>query len=227
MPTLEKLSMKPLRTSSVSDALMSSNPAFAVIRKAKGRDSAMTLLAAIITNGLKYFNVGKGMTPEQVVLAADLILTDFHYLKPDEVAMTFRMAASGRFGKIYDRIDPAVIMEWMAEFDSFRTIEAENISIKASNKPATQLLIESSDNIPLDVKEAFKRLYSENEKKHETKKELPRNDERVQGWLRQFDKIVFKQSPKGAIKIIRRYGRMMDVSEFLNYKINQFNNLTR
>lgn len=213
--------MQPLRTSSVADALMSGNPAMALIRKEKGRDSAITLLSAIITNGLKYFNVGKGMTPEQVVLAADLILTDYHYLKADEVAYTFRLAATGRFGKIYDRIDPAVILEWVSEFDSLRTIEAENMTIKASNKPTTQLLIESNGNIPLEVKEAFKRLYSESDKKAEPKKEMPKNDEIVQRWLLQFDKIVLRQQPKGAIKIIKRYGRMMDVSEFLNYKFNQ------
>lgn len=215
--------MQPLKTSSVVVAMGSSNPALVTIKLTKGEKAAMTLLTAIISNGLKYFNVGKGMTPEQMVLTAELIQAEYHYFKPDEVAMAFRLAATGKFGTIYDRLDSAIIMQWMAEYNALRMMEAENMSIKASKKPDIETKIESSVNIPPDIKEAFKRLYSETEKKVEPKKERPKNDEMVQAWLRQFDKIAMLQNVKGQIKIIKRYGRMMDVSEFLNYKINQLN----
>jgi len=208
------------------EAMNSPNPEIAKIKKSNGMDAALAILAEIIRNGLKFFNVGKGMDAEQVLLTAGLILEDYYFLKPDDIAVVFRLAGKGRFGRIYDRIDSAIILEWVGEYCHDRFSEGANMTLKASNKPTEQLLLESSTNISPEIKEALKRLYSEFEQKKEVERverQVGEKEKLIQGWIRQFDNIALRQGSNGAIRMINRYSQILDVSGYLNYKIEQWN----
>lgn len=44
----------------------------------------------------------------------------------------------------------------------------------------------------------------------------------VNNWMKQFDTIYFKKESKGAIKMIHRFGKWMDVNAWLNHKLEQY-----
>ena len=61
---------------------------------------------------------------------ADLILDEYYNLNIYVIKLCFNMSKSGKFGKVYDRIDGQVIMGWLSEY------EAQRIEICEHNNEA-------------------------------------------------------------------------------------------
>ena len=49
-----------------------------------------------------------------------MISDDYYYLKPDELEYCFRQAKRGVYGKVFDRIDGMVILEWLEKYNTER-----------------------------------------------------------------------------------------------------------
>ena len=60
------------------------------------------------------------MTPQQLMLTAELIMEEYYYLRVEEFKICFRMAMKGEFGPVYNRIDGQVFFEWIRKFFSKR-----------------------------------------------------------------------------------------------------------
>jgi hypothetical protein len=100
----------------LDDIYRSSSPTIASIRKEAGLAQLQALLTIIVIDLVEFFNVGKTMNEKQVVQTVKLIIDEFYYLKPDDFKLCFDMAKKGKLGKVYDRIDGAVIMEWLNNY---------------------------------------------------------------------------------------------------------------
>lgn len=61
------------------------------------------------------------MTPYQIDMTIEIIEENFYYFSQDDFRKCFRGAMSGKYGKIYNRLDGAVIMEWLRAYDIERT----------------------------------------------------------------------------------------------------------
>ncbi len=59
------------------------------------------------------YNIGKNITSEQAPAIAQAIMKEFYWMTAAELALFFEQAAMGMFGKVYDRLDQAVIFEWL------------------------------------------------------------------------------------------------------------------
>jgi len=68
----------------------------------------------------QYFNLQQPMTPQQLMLTAELIMEEYYYLRVEEFKICFRMAMKGEFGPVYNRIDGQVFFEWIRKFFSKR-----------------------------------------------------------------------------------------------------------
>ncbi|WP_410962762.1 hypothetical protein, partial [Salmonella sp. SAL4446] len=79
------------------------------------------LLTIAVVDLVKFFNVGKTMGAEQVAQTVNFILSDFWMLKIDDVKLCFDNAKRGKYGKVYDRMDGAVILEWLQTHFEART----------------------------------------------------------------------------------------------------------
>ena len=104
----------------VDDALQSITPPLAVIRKKYGEQSLQAILVIILTDLIKFFNVGKTIGQEQLVQTIRLIIEDFYYFNIEDFKLCFNNAKRGRYGKIYDRIDGNIIYEWLQKYSEER-----------------------------------------------------------------------------------------------------------
>lgn len=96
------------------------SPALSEIRRHKGEQAALNVLIAMMDECQQYFNLQQPMTPQQLMLTAELIMEEYYYLRVEEFKICFRMAMKGEFGPVYNRIDGQVFFEWIRKFFSKR-----------------------------------------------------------------------------------------------------------
>jgi hypothetical protein len=92
------------------------SPALSEIRKAKGEQTALGVLVALMDECQQYFNLQQPMTPQQLMLTAELIMEEYYYLRVEEFRICFRMAMKGEYGPVYNRIDGQVFFEWIRKY---------------------------------------------------------------------------------------------------------------
>jgi len=76
------------------------------------RDEICLLL--VETN--KFFSVKNGLNEDIVYDVADLILAEYKHLTMLDLGLCFKMAKLGRFGKVYERLDGGIIMDWIYQY---------------------------------------------------------------------------------------------------------------
>ena len=110
-----------LRPKSLDDVFRSPTCSMAVVKKEFGEQHLRALTVHILNDLINFFNVGKTMGAIQVAQTADLIIEEYYYLKPDDFKLCFNRAKKGYYGKLYDRIDGQVIIDWLSKYDAERT----------------------------------------------------------------------------------------------------------
>ena len=150
--TLPEQYYKSLKPKKIEEAINSITPGLSVYRKHSGETKARALVVLFLSDLVKFFNVGKAMNDVQMAQTADLILDEYYYLNIDDIKLCFNMAKSGKFGKVYDRIDGQVIMGWLSEYEAQRieicehNNEAKHQSIKAGERTGESYLETLSKN---------------------------------------------------------------------------------
>ena len=104
------------------------------LRLKKALQKARALMAYMITSCIEQLNVGKTMNDIQTARAADIIIQEYYYLKPDDFKLCFNRAVIGKYGKTYDRIDVQVICDWLNQYCEDRLNEADEISYLEHDK---------------------------------------------------------------------------------------------
>lgn len=92
---------------------------------------ALELLSSMISRTAKFFNVGGAMTAEQVDETACLVFDLYRTLTIDDCALCLKRAKAGQYGKVFDRLDGAVVLQWFATYLAERSEAMEQASIKA------------------------------------------------------------------------------------------------
>ena len=60
-----------------------------------------------------FYSVKNGMNKDMIDDVVELILSEYSNLTTYDLALCFREVKVGRYGKIYDRIDGGMIMDWL------------------------------------------------------------------------------------------------------------------
>lgn len=150
--TLPEPYFNSLKPKVLADAINSITPGIALYKKHSGETKARALVVLLLSDLVKFFNVGKAMNDIQMAQTADLILDEFHYFNLDDFKLCFNMAKSGKFGKVYDRIDGQVILEWLSEYETQRIelckyeSQTRHESIKAGERTGESFLETYSKN---------------------------------------------------------------------------------
>ena len=120
-------------------------------------DNAVNLLLANALDELQvYFNLERQMTLPQIEMTIDIIKENFYYFSAEDFSQCFRAAMSGKYGKIYNRLDGAVIMDWLRTYDIERT---EKIVYEQMQKNSEQNKdIMSLDNFNTAIKKIMDEL---------------------------------------------------------------------
>lgn len=104
----------------VSDAIKSKAPPLALVKKEQGQGIVYSFLIDIITDVVDYFNVGKSMGAMQIAQTAELVFQEYYFLRPDDFKLCFNNAKKGLYGKLFDRLDGGIIMEWLTTYSEQR-----------------------------------------------------------------------------------------------------------
>lgn len=108
-------------------------PTIASIRKSFGQDYIQAYIEMWIVNLRMFFNVGKSMTDEQTYMTAELIVDTFYNLNIADINLIFKNAKLGKYGKIYDRLDGNIILEWFQIYFDERCNVAAERSIREAH----------------------------------------------------------------------------------------------
>lgn len=133
MPEKLWLSLKP---KTISDIAKSDSPALSIISKDFGVDTARAIVIIALTDLANYFNVGNNFNGQQLAQTAELIIDRFYWLKPDDFKLAFDKAKQAQYGISYNRIDGAVIFEWMEKYIQERAEYFAHENSKTAELPA-------------------------------------------------------------------------------------------
>lgn len=109
--------MSRYRACNTEIACIDSNaPMIKQIELAFGFDCVQAYIESWIVNLRLFFNVGRAMNDVQTFETAQLIVETFPYLNIADVNLVFKRAKIGHYGKIYDRLDGNVIIDWFNQY---------------------------------------------------------------------------------------------------------------
>lgn len=109
-------------------------PALAEIEKNYGYEFIQAYIEGWIVNLREFVNIGKKMTDMQTFETAMIILQDYKYLTVADINLLFKRAKSGYYGKLYDRLDGQIILDWFRSYDKERAVAAMEDSINEAEK---------------------------------------------------------------------------------------------
>ena len=90
------------------------------MNKEFGETHLRGFMVKVLNDLVDFFNVGKSIGAVQVAQTVDLIIDEYYFFKPDDFKLCFNRAKKGLYGKVYDRIDGAVILEWLGRDEKER-----------------------------------------------------------------------------------------------------------
>lgn len=209
-----------IKVKNVADILVSESPSLALIKNSgnQGEVSALSILVDLLNNFLDFFSIGKGMSAMQVIETAKMILEDYSILKPDDFVLFFNRAKKSHYGKVYDRMDGALIFEWLELFMNERCQEIESIRIN-EKKRLDKAEKENIKAVPMPdyVKQFINKKVVE-KPKEVTLLNQTEQQKQINGWMYEFDNLWCEQGSRSGIKVVEVEGKKMDIGEYLIYK---------
>jgi hypothetical protein len=93
-------------------------------------EGAMFELEAFITEQLldlnEFLNLSEKMSLKQIQMTGKLLVAEFQNLNVADIKMCIQMGMAGKFGKLFNRLDGQIVLEW------FRTYQDERLEIAES-----------------------------------------------------------------------------------------------
>lgn len=117
----------------------------AIIRREQGADTAAQVIVREIVKVFEFYGVEVKMG--QLRLSADIILSEFYFLKPDEIEFAFRKGMSGRYTRVFGKFNPSFLVEWLNAYleDRHTTAETHSLNAHARLKAGTAATAESGN----------------------------------------------------------------------------------
>lgn len=91
-------------------------PTMGMVNTAYGKGTAQEWLTYQLTDLSEFSGAKEKITANQIKQLADIIATDYHWLKVSEVMLFFRQFKRGEYGKFYGAVDPLTITTALREF---------------------------------------------------------------------------------------------------------------
>lgn len=112
----------------VSDVLDNPSASLATIKKYRGEGKMKAVVRVLLQRVLDFLNVGRGMDQKQIESTVNFIWEEYYYLTVGDVKVCLKNGAKGKYGKLFDRIDGMIILDWFGMYDDERMVETERRS---------------------------------------------------------------------------------------------------
>lgn len=76
----------------------------------------------LISRCAEMVNVNQNLTPQQIEFAAEYIVENSWTYSLDDLQICFDSGCMGKYGELYNRLDPSVIMGWLAKYEQERNL---------------------------------------------------------------------------------------------------------
>lgn len=176
----------------------------------------VNILVDLINEFLDFFNVGKNMTASQVAQTVRIILQDYAVLKPDDFVLFFDRAKKGWYGKAYDRMDGAVILEWLELYMQQRNEEIEQIRVNEAKKLSRQIPDEIGVPMPDYLKEYRDKIDINKSEKAIIPSIVSPLDDIIHNLLIEFGHLSNEQKTPHIVEVD---GKRYDKEQFLKMKL--------
>ena len=161
---------------------------------------------------------------ETITQLAIMLINEYSHFKPKEFIVIIQNGIAGKYGKTYGRVSATTIMEWAYQYSSERQGHYFGLTHNKGFKDGKSSHIEANS-VTEGLKKLAGDLSAERPKTKKIKADQSDGDRLMQGWLREFDKIYDLNPGDSAIRFIAYNGEMMNIDEFLKYKLDQMNEL--
>lgn len=98
----------------------------------------------------KSMNQKNSMDGDQIDECAQLIISKYWYLKPEEILLVFKMAKTGEFGTDFNRLDALTIFQWIDRYEgSTRAVwlEKKNKAMRPDNLVSQDQVLQNFANL--------------------------------------------------------------------------------
>jgi len=189
------------------------------------------LIAHALTDLNIFFNFQNIMTTPQIAQTVEMILSDFNWLKIEDVRVCLNNGKKGHYGQLYGRLDGQIIMLWFQTYSTDRTNEYLRIKDFNENQRLNRK-IEASEINPEGQKKVIELLKSAIKNTNEVvedKKAREKTDSEklIQRFYRQFTKICINRNYDDSYRFIFMYGKVINANEYVEIKIKQYKRLTK
>lgn len=175
------------------------------------------------------------MSAQQVIDAAHILFDEFKMMKLNDVVLCFNKIKRGHYGILYDRLDVHVIMEKMHRFDADQAEQIEFYRQKQNNdqkryeREAPMLSETTAKNNAVALKHirAMQKSIEEISSLKSPKiKPIGNVSDKFSKYFSMFHRCAERYwenkggVPNGKV-FTKRYGRMIDATEFVQHKSYQ------
>ena len=115
-------------------AVFGSLPELSVLRRVYGDNAPVMWLIPQLKNLSEYCGVKEKMTTEMLMNCAQVIATDYYYLKISELMYFFHRFKGGHYGEFYGAVDPLRITSALSVFVSRERNAIIDRKIQADNE---------------------------------------------------------------------------------------------
>lgn len=191
-----------------------------------GEEAILTSLVFLITDLVRFFNFNRTMTGVQIGQTAELMVEKYPHLTAEDFIICFKNIKMLKYGKLFEGIDGAKIIDCIDQYEIHTGAEIaqhyKNIRDKKRREQEDDI-----KNWHPAVTDAIKSIVDKKRIQEPTpqtiKKEKASAEQRVQQWMKQFDKLWLKYAVgDNGIRLIRRYGKVLTVENYLKYKMAQY-----
>ena len=113
------------------------------IKKYQGGEMVTLLIIKMITDLTASFNISPKLSPMQIRTVSQMILRQYHRFNIADFRLCFDNVLMGKYGKIYNRLDVSVILQWLKDYDEEQT---EANTSQQVNKYKLNCALSSKDN---------------------------------------------------------------------------------
>lgn len=190
------------------------------IKLEAGEQIVKLILVDALTDLVMFFNIGKTMNSTQVLQTVELILQKYWYLRLSELKYCFIQAKTGTYGRIYDRIDGAVIFEWIDKYLEERKeaiIQKQTQTHEENKKDISILSALHEKGIKFNPKTV-------DEIKIEEKKvaEKSEREKLIQQFFKEFDLLHRTNEVESrGVRLIKYEGKVYDSISFIEMKLKE------
>lgn len=211
------------------EALDVKRPSLSKIEIKDGRQKCEQIIAIIIDDLVRFFNLKITINDEQLAFTSELIFDKYKHYSVSQLLYFSRMVKSAEIGKVYDRIDGAMIMEWLQIFDERRADSVKQAFDKRYAKTQRERLDADMEQYKNLSPEAMKQVdWWINHIRQTIPKSYPgkRNvsASKTYSILSEFDKLYFEQLQGELVEIHKRTvnisGKHYNQVEFVKLKLS-------